>query len=207
MLFGRKSKDDDAACHAGDVALTNALRDLDQSSLSGTHAAGETSCAPSISRELDAADAQRQMAAARQAAATFGEIVTLFMRSPAYRNLPLGELDALVTPALRVGQVSVATAQAKTTGVVVPVGAVLWACVSPQIADRLAAHVGENIRLDPQEWKSGEIVWVVASVGDGRVLGEMLKQLSKREWAGREVKIVVRPKDGNPTVATFATAS
>jgi hemolysin-activating ACP:hemolysin acyltransferase len=89
----------------------------------------------------------------------------------------------------------------------VPVGAVLWACVSPQIADRLAAHAGENIQLDPHEWKSGEIVWVVASVGEGRVLGEMLKQLSKREWAGRVVKIVVRPKDGKPAVATFATAS
>ena len=206
MLFGRKPKDDDAACHASSAALTNALHDLGQASSSAASSPGE-SRPPSVSRELDAADAQRQMAAARQAAATFGEIVTLFMRAPAYRSLSLSELDALVTPALRLGQVSVATAQAKTTGVVLPVGAVLWACVSPQIADRLAAQAGESIRLDPTEWKSGEIVWVVASVGDGRVLGEMFKQLSKREWVGREVKIVVRPQDGKPTVAMFATAS
>ena len=108
-------------------------------------------------------------------------------------------------PPLRAGQVSVATAQSQSGGVTATRGTPLSARVSPEVAARLTAHVGEDIRLAPDEWKSGDIVWVVASVGNGRVLSEMLEQLSKREWAGKNVRIVVRPKDGKPTVATFAT--
>jgi hemolysin-activating ACP:hemolysin acyltransferase len=206
MLFGRNTKNEEARCHANGAALSDAERGAERSAPLASEPLTE-GCGASVSRELEPAEAQRQMAAARQAAATFGEIVTLLMRAPAYHALPLSELDKLVTPALRLGQISVATAQSKTNGVVMPVGALIWACVSPEIADRLAAHAGEIVRPGPHEWASGEIVWVVASVGEGRVLGEMLKQLSTREWAGREVKVVVRPKDGKPTVATFATAS
>ena len=68
----------------------------------------------------------------------------------------------------------------------------------------LPSQAGEPIRLSPEEWNSGDIVWVVASVGEGRVLSEMLKQLSRRDWAGKDVRIVVRPKDGKPAVATLS---
>ncbi len=192
--------------HANGVAHGSAEQQLERIKSAGAHPSNE-SRAPKIGSELDAGGAQQQMVAARHASATFGEIVTLLMRAPAYKGLPLGDLESLVVPPLRVGQVSVATAQSQSNGVTAPVGALLWARVSPEVAGRLTAHVGEDIRLAPDEWKSGDIVWVVASVGDGRVLSEMLKQLSKREWAGKDVRIVVRPKDGKPTVATFATGA
>jgi hemolysin-activating ACP:hemolysin acyltransferase len=129
------------------------------------------------------------------------------MRTPEYKDVSLGDLEALVVPPLLSGQVSVATAQSKYNGVTTPVGAILWARVSSEVAKRLASQAGSAIRLTPEEWKSGDIVWVVASAGEGRVLSEMLKQLSKREWTGKDVKIVVRPKDGKPTVATLAVQS
>jgi hemolysin-activating ACP:hemolysin acyltransferase len=85
-------------------------------------------------------------------------------------------------------------------------GAVLWARVSAEVDKRLAAQPGETIRLAPREWASGDIVWVVASAGDG-VLSEMLKRLSIKEWAGKEVRIMVRAKDGKPMVASLAAGS
>jgi cytolysin-activating lysine-acyltransferase len=129
------------------------------------------------------------------------------MRTPPYKELWLSDLEWLVVPALLSGQVSVATAQSRTNGATMTVGAVLWARVSAEVDRRLAAHPGETMRLAPKEWTSGEIVWVVASAGDGRVLGEMLKRLAKQEWAGKEARIVVRAKDGTPMVATLAAGS
>jgi len=152
-------------------------------------------------------EAIRSMSAARDASATFGEIVMLLMRTSEYRGMPLRDLEALVMPPLVNGQISVATAQSNGSDVTTPVGAVLWATVSEEVAKRLASEAGKSIPLAAGEWKSGDIVWVVATAGGGRVLSEMLKQLSKREWDGKDVRIVVRPKGGEPTVATLAVQS
>ncbi len=131
----------------------------------------------------------------------------LLMRTAEYGGMPLRDLEALVMPPLVNGQISVATAQSNGSGTTTPVGAVLWAAVSTEVAERLASQAGKSIPLAPRDWKSGDIVWVVATVGEGRVLSEMLKQLSKRDWSGKQVKIVVRPKGGEPTVATLTIQS
>ena len=116
MHFSRKSKEADVAAGlANGAAHDNALQRLEQIKSAGAHPSNE-SRAPKIDSELDAGDAQQRMAAARQASATFGEIVTLLMRAPAYKGLPLGDLESLVMPPLRAGQVSVATAQSQTAG-------------------------------------------------------------------------------------------
>lgn len=197
MLFGRKARGKDAES-------THTAVDA--------RAAASAAPAPAVAPSFFPASspdekAKQRMAAARHMSATFGEIVALLMRTPEYQSLSLRELETLVMPPLLGGQVSVATAQSKDTGVTVPVGAILWACVSADVATRLASHAGEPIRLSPAEWKSGEIIWVVASAGAGRVLSQMLKELSNRDWAGKDVRIVVRPKDGKPTVATLAVQS
>ena len=57
----------------------NALQHLEANQI-GWPLPSNESRAPKIDSELDAGDAQQQMAAARQASATFGEIVTLLMR-------------------------------------------------------------------------------------------------------------------------------
>jgi hemolysin-activating ACP:hemolysin acyltransferase len=202
MFFGRKAKDKDAKDATNGIGASP----VTQAAPSAKPAAPAigNSVAP---RELEDEEAKRRVAAARHASATFGEIVTLLMRTPEYKDVSLGDLEALVVPPLLSGQVSVATAQSQNSGVTMPVGAILWARVSPEVAKRLASQAGHTIRLAPEEWKSGEIIWVVASAGEGRVLSEMLKQLSKREWAGKDVRIVVRPKNGVPTVATLAIQS
>ena len=202
MFFGRKTKDEAGKVDKNCFAPGGAMRAAEPAK-PATPGNGNLS----VSAELGDEEAKRRMATARDASATFGEVISLLMRTPEYKGLSLGDLDLLVVPALLRGQVSVATAQSKTSGVMAPVGAIVWARVSEEVATRLAAQAGKTIHLAPDDWKSGNIVWVVVSAGEGRVLSEMLKQLSRREWAGREVRIVVRPKDGKPTVATLAAQS
>lgn len=199
MSFGRKSMDKNAHAAAGatDAAPMNPAADAEP-------------FAPLAHRlvhpERDL-EAVRSMSVARDASATFGEIVMLLMRTAEYGGMPLRDIEALVIPPLANGQISVATAQSNGSGVTTPVGAVLWAMVSEEVAKRLASEAGKSIPLAPGEWKSGDIVWVVATAGEGRVLSEMLKQLSKREWGGKVVRVVVRPKGGEPTVATLTVQS
>ncbi len=177
----------------------------------GAKSIDKPSCAVGTNRldhtERKNAEAVRNMSAARDASATFGEIVMLLMRTPEYGGMALRDLETLVMPPLLNGQISVATAQSGSSGTTAPVGAVLWAAVSAEVAERLASQAGKSIPLAAGDWKSGDIVWVVATVGEGRVLSEMLKQLSRRDWNGKEVRIVVRPKGGEPTVATLAVQS
>jgi hemolysin-activating ACP:hemolysin acyltransferase len=203
MFFGRKVKEKTGNTESNGVALGVTPQPSNPAPLAGPQTSA-TRSEPSVSNEIAAL---QRLAAVRHASTTFGEIVTLLMRSQEYKAFPLGELEALVVPPLVKGQVSVATAQSKTNGMALPVGAILWARVSPDVSRRLTAEVGKPVRLAPEDWQSGDIIWVVASAGEGRVLSEMLKELSRRDWAGKEVRLVVRPKDGQPTVATLALES
>lgn len=202
VFFGRRPKGKNAKVEANGIAPHVVASAVELTNLAAP-ANGDLLVPVGLVDE----ESKRRMVAARQAFATFGEIVTLLMRTPEYRPFPLGDLESLVLPPLFSGQVSVATAQVKNNGGTAPVGAILWARVSEEVANRLAVQVGKPIRLAPEDWKSGDIVWIMASAGDGRVLSEMLKQLSKRQWTGKEVRIVVRPKDGKPTVAKLVAKS
>jgi hemolysin-activating ACP:hemolysin acyltransferase len=203
MFFGRKLNERNAKAEKNGIAPGAAVGAAEPAQLPGA----VSPSIPSVADEVGDEESKRRMAAARHASATFGEIVTLLMRTPEYKSLPLTDLELLVVPPLLCGQVSVATIQSKTNGTASPVGAILWARVSPEVAKRLASRPGEPTHLAPEEWMCGDIVWVAASAGEGRVLSEMIKLLSKREWAGKDVRIVVRPKDGKPTVATLAAPS
>jgi cytolysin-activating lysine-acyltransferase len=153
---------------------------------------------------LSPEEAKRRAVAARRLAATFGDIVSLLMRAPQYKKHSLADLEWLVVPALMTGQFSVTTAQSKSSGATTPVGLVLWARVSAEVDKRLSAASGQAIRLTPQEWRSGDKIWVTASVGDTRVLQAMLKRLQEKDWGGKPAKVIAVSKDGKPAVATLA---
>jgi len=150
--------------------------------------------------ELDDAQKRKNAGASKLLAAAFGEVVTLLMRSHTYRNHTLADLEWLVVPAVSSGQFSLAEAQSKTSGLRAPVGLVLWASVSEAVDARLSSEIDKPLKLAPAEWKSGDIVWIVEALADPRMLEAMLKQLSAKQWAGREVKLRARGKDGKPAV-------
>lgn len=125
------------------------------------------------------------------------------MRSPQYKHHSLADLEWLVVPALLAGQFSLTTAPSNKTGSTTAVGVVLWACVSEETDRQLSGAPRHPIRLNQQDWNSGDVIWVIASVGDGRVLQEMLKRLQEKEWANKSAKVLAVAENGMPTVATI----
>ena len=152
--------------------------------------------------EISPDDLRQKAAAAKAISATFGEIVSLLMRSKDHRHWSLAEVEQIVVPALLAGQVSVATAQSKANGLVTPAGFVLWAQVSEEVDKRLSANPGQATKLAPQDWKSGDIVWIVLALGDRRVLDGQLQTLQQR-WGNRVAKVLVKSGDGNLSVGTI----
>lgn len=149
---------------------------------------------------LDPDEARKRAIASKQIAAAFGEIVALAMRTQATRHHTLGDLEWLIAPAVLTGQFALAEAQAKTTGLVTPVGAVLWAMVSEDTDRRLTAELEAPMRLRPDEWRAGTTPWIVLTLGDQRVVGGLLKQLTETVFKGRPPKLRARGADGRVTV-------
>ena len=85
-------------------------------------------------------------------------------------------------------------------------GAALWAFVSPEVDRRLIENIAAPIRLKMEEWKSGDIPWLVEAAGEPRVIEEMLKRLVHGPWAGRKVKMRARTKDGEFKVGLITMA-
>ena len=62
-------------------------------------------------------------------------------------------------------------------GATKPIGVAFWATVSDEVEERLA--VGTT-RLRPQDWKSGERLWVVEVIARFGGAEEMVKDLKGR---------------------------
>ena len=149
---------------------------------------------------LDAEESKKRAAASKRMAASFGEIVLLMSQSPGEQHYALRDLDWLVAPAVRLGQFALAEAQSKTNGLVLPVGAVLWALVSSEVDQRLSSQEAGPIRLAPQEWRSGDIPWIIHTVGEPKILGGLMEQLTKTVFKERAPKMRIRGADGKAKV-------
>ncbi len=159
-----------------------------------------TRATDSVRTELAPDEIKKRAMAAKHVAASFGEIVTLMMRSAADKSITLQDLEWMVVPALQTGQFAVAEAQSKDTGAVMPVGAVLWAMVSPEVDQRLSSMLDQPTRLQAAEWRSGDIPWIVMAIGDPKLLGGLLQQLSKSIFSKQAPKMRARGADGKVAV-------
>jgi len=218
MIFGsRKSKDAPAANGKAQEAAGNSkAQDAParaavpaRPATAATTAAAKPAVAPPAS---DAAasgaasdEARRRAAAAVRHSLAFAQIVSILMHSPRYRHYTLGDLEWLVLPPLLTGQCSVAEAKSKENGTSIPVAVALWASVSAEVDRRLAENLNTPIRLRPDEWRSGDILWLIDAVGDRRVVPGLLKQLADNTLKGREIKVRGRGEDGKVEVKNLQT--
>jgi len=145
-------------------------------------------------------EAQRLAVSAIRQSVAFAQIVSVLMRSPHYRHYTLGDLEWLVVPALTTGQWRVVGAQSNQNGVSFPVAVALWARVSAEVDKKLSENLHVPIRLRPDEWQSGDILWLVDAVGDPRVVPQLLKQLLETSFKGRDAKVRAAGEDGKITV-------
>lgn len=145
-------------------------------------------------------EAKQKQMMAKLVAASFGELVTLMMRTPRFRKMPLESLEALAAAPVALGQVAIAEAQNKETGAVMPIAAVTWAMVSPEIDRRLSDVEGEPATLAPKEWRSGDVPWIVDAIGERRAIGTLLRQLIETVFKDQPPKMRTTGADGKPKV-------
>jgi cytolysin-activating lysine-acyltransferase len=132
--------------------------------------------------------------------ATFGQFVSVFMRTRHCRHAFLADLEWLVVPAIATSQVSVAEAQDKATGLSSPIAVVLWASVSEAVDQRLATTPSQPLRLKPDEWASGTIPWLVEAAGDPRAVQALIKALVEQRFSATGLKTFMRGPTGQPLV-------
>ena len=154
----------------------------------------------------DLSDEQKRKNAnsSKMIAAAFGEIVALLMRTPAHKDTKLSDLEWLVAPAVATGQFTIAEAQIKANGITQPMGVILWARVSADIDKRLHQNIAQPLHLTPQEWASGDIIWLVEVAGEPRVLDAVMKRMRETVWAGKTVRVRGKDKDGKAAVGTLS---
>lgn len=150
----------------------------------------------------DAIALRRRAVASKLAAAAFGEITALFMRSPSHGSMPVSELQWAVLPAVVNRQFSLIHVQTPDGRVNGPVGVVLWASVSPDIDARMTAAPGAPLRLSAGERRSGGIHWITDAVGSPAQVNEVISRLRRTVFRHQPVKIAVRGEDGTLSVAT-----
>lgn len=163
--------------------------------------AGAAATDPGVSPEVAAQ--RRKLSKELQAA--FGSIVSIMMRTPNLRQATLADVEALVVPAVATGQFAVAEAQSKENGATAPVAAVLWANVSEEVDRRLSVEGDKPVKLEPKDWKSGDIPWLVMAIGDKRFLKSMLEQVQSKSLNGRPLK--TRKMSGNGQASEVSAAA
>lgn len=136
-------------------------------------------------------------------AAAFGNIVTVFMRSPQHRHLTLQAIEETVVPAVLTRQFYLTQAQSNDNGITAPIGVVLWASVSNDIDQRLCANLATPLRLTTNDWKSGEHLWLMEAIGEPKVVSAMLQQLQKSAWGGRTIKMRAKDSSGKIVVRSL----
>lgn len=128
-----------------------------------------------------------------QMARALGEATWLLLASPAHRHLFLSDFEWCLIPALRSRQFCVFRKDGE------PAGLALWAHVSETVDQRLAAAPG---RLAPNEWMSGDILWLIDLVAPFGGQEEMLEKLATGLFKGRGYKVWKADVGGKPGVMT-----
>jgi hemolysin-activating ACP:hemolysin acyltransferase len=151
-----------------------------------------------------AAEAPQRTAKVRQIDLALGQIVAVLMRSPQHKHYSLADLEWLVLPAVLSGQYRIA--QAQQAAAVAPIAVIIWASVSAEVDQRLS-DLSAPARLRPDEWRSGNIPWLMELVCDTRVQQALLKELGETTFKGKGVKMRVRGADGKVQIGTLKGAT
>ena len=122
-----------------------------------------------------------------QFSVAFTRVVAVLMRSKPYRQFSLGSLESVVVPALMTNQFMIA--EANIDGQVVPTAVAFWARVSTEVDQRLSGPQQMLVPLKPNEWRGGDIPWLIDVIGDSKAVTALYQRLTETVFDGREVKM------------------
>ena len=135
-------------------------------------------------------------------AASIGDMVVVLSRSPAHKHYSLADIEWMVMPPVAAGQFYVVEVADKARGFRAPIAAVTWAFVSQEVDRRLTEQgTGPRVRLRPDEWKSGEIAWLIDAVGSAEGVKAGVRWLKEGPFKERALKVMVR----NPETSQVVT--
>lgn len=126
---------------------------------------------------------------------SFGQVVLATMNLPRYRNQTLADLSHLFLDPLMRDRVAIARRTAKepdATPDETVVGIALWATVSEAVDAKIAEQIKAGvfpIRLAPDDWVSGETVWLLDVVAADRQRATSVLANFRQLAQGRTVKI------------------
>ena len=119
--------------------------------------------------------------AAKKVSEVLGEIVWLMSQSPLHKQFFISDLEWLVMTPVLLQQFRLFYDQSK------PIGVAFWATVDEEVEQRLTAG---TTRLRPQDWKSGDRLWVVEVIAPFGGAEEMVKDLKAKVFPQRELKFL-----------------
>ncbi len=126
----------------------------------------------------------------------------LAMQHPAFRNMAIADLDWLIGPAILTGNFIILNGT-RPEGLIIPVAAITWARVSPEVDARIVENLHRPFRLSPAEYISGEIYWLAHSFGPPQAVKALIQKAREdgQPLAGKELKQRVRDDNGGLAVA------
>lgn len=204
-LFSKKSKDQPPKQPEAPVrsAAASAARSPAQPAARANGAAPPAAAAEPVNMEEVKAGFERS----RRTLVALGEICSVLMKSPEYRNMTLVSLQGLAAPAISTGQYLVLTAHQKSRGAAAPVAVAMWANVSAEVDRRLSQSDGQSVSLTLADWSGGNIAWLILVAGDQRTLPALIGQLHKTKLKGRPIKMRTKGEDGKMQVRTLTADS
>lgn len=143
----------------------------------------------------------RRMEALYRSAA-LGEAVSVLIRAPKHKAMPLEGLRLQVLPAIMHNQYLIARVNAQEDRQQVAAGLIMWASVSDEVDQRLKARPQQPIWLRFEEWKSGPNLWLVDLIAPSALAGAMLKDLDEKVGQGRPISARIAAPDGATKIMT-----
>jgi cytolysin-activating lysine-acyltransferase len=134
--------------------------------------------------------------------AAFGDIVSILMRAPRHKKLSLDALRVFILPAVLNSQYMVARFRQQADAGAVPAGVAIWASVSDEVDKRLRTNPQQQVKLAPEEWKSGPNLWLVDLVAPTALAATMLKDVDEKVAKGKPMAAQVVSNDGAVKLTT-----
>lgn len=126
-------------------------------------------------------------------------VISVLAQSSRYRHYTISDLEWLILPPLQLGQCAIL--HAETPGLPVATAVALWANVSTDVDLRFSQNLTSPIRLRPDEWRSGENLWLIDVIGPKDAVSMLLRRLQTDAFKHRRPKIKRLNADGQAEVA------
>lgn len=159
--------------------------------------------------EADLEESRKRLAGAavsKMVASAIGDMVTLYSKDSAHKHFSFDDMDWKILPPIVNGQFFISNADDPDFGTLRPIGLVTWAKVSDELNEKLSYQIkGKHVRLRPQEWASGDNVWLVDVVGTHEGVLKALKFVHENQLSGVEAKVLTRNKGEKLEISTLAS--